>query len=110
MRRQQQFSIPQQYMVGDIKIDTKAQLARTYTRLLLDAFVPYQETMLTYLDELTAKHDPQVVKKQLKEVEKQRKKKSAEEEHLLLQLGQADTSEQNKIMGRMQDIWNEGNA
>jgi hypothetical protein len=43
----QQFTIPQQFMVGDIKIDTKAQLERTYTRLLIDAFVPYQEEMLT---------------------------------------------------------------
>jgi hypothetical protein len=63
--RSQQFSIPQQYMVGDIKIDTEAKLDRTYTRLLLDAFVPYQEAMLAYLDELIAKHDPQLVKKQL---------------------------------------------
>ena len=47
----QQFTIPQQFMVGDIKIDTKAQLGRKYTRLLIDAFVPYQEAMLAYLDE-----------------------------------------------------------
>ena len=108
--RSQQFSIPQQYMVGDIKIDTEAKLDRTYTRLLLDAFVPYQEAMLAYLDELIAKHDPQLVKKQLKEVEKQSKKKSTEEEQMLLQLSQTDTSEHKKIMGRMQDIWNEENA
>ena len=108
--RSQQFSIPQQYMVGAIKIDTEAKLDRTYTRLLLDAFVPYHEAMLAYLDELIAKHDPQLVKKQLKEVEKQSKKKSTEEEQMLLQLSQTDTSEQKKIMGRMQDIWNEENA
>ena len=62
----QQFTIPQQYMVGDIKIDTTAQLDRTYMRLLLDAFVPYQEARLAYLDELMAKHAPQRVKEQLK--------------------------------------------
>src|SRR5690242_12366333 len=31
--------MPQQFMVGDIKVDTKAQLDRTSLRLLLDAFV-----------------------------------------------------------------------
>lgn len=108
--RRQEFTIPQQYMVGDIKINTKAQLDRTYTRLLIDVFVPYQEMMLVYLDELIAKHDPQLVKKQLKEVEKQRKKKSTEEEQMLLQLSQTDKSEQKKIMGRLQDVWNEENA
>src|SRR5260221_5307434 len=106
----QQFTIPQQFMVGAIKIDTEAKLDRTYTRLLLDTFVPYQEAMLAYLDELMAKHDPQLVKNQLKEVEKQSKKKSTEEEQTLLQLSQTDTSEQKKIMGRMQDIWTEENA
>lgn len=108
--RHQQFNIPQQYMVGDIKINTKAQLDREYTRLLLDAFVPFQEAMFAYLDELIAKHDPQLVKKQLKEVEKQNNKKTTEEEHMLLQLSQTDKIEQKKIMGRVQDIWNEENA
>ena len=71
--RHQQLILAQQYMVGDIKIDTEEKLDRTYTRLLLDAFVPYQEAMLAYLDDLIAKHDPQRVEKQLKEVEKQGK-------------------------------------
>jgi len=97
-------------MVGDIKIDTEAKLDRTYTRLLLDAFVPYREAMLAYLDELIAKHDPQLVKKQLKEVEKQSKKRSTEEEQMLHQLSQTDKSEHKKIMERMRDIWNEENA
>jgi hypothetical protein len=108
--KRQQFSIPQQYIVGDIKIDTEAKLDRTYTRLLLDAFVPYQEAMLAYLDELIAKHDPQLIQKQLKEVEKQRKKKSTEEEQMLLQISQTDTSEHKKILGRMQDTWSEEDA
>jgi hypothetical protein len=108
--KRQQFSIPQQYMVGDIKFDTEAKFDRTYTRLLLDAFVPYQEAMLAYLDELIVKHDPQLVQKQLKEVEKQRKKKSTEQKQMLLQLSQTDTSEQEKIIGRLQNIWNEEDA
>src|SRR5260370_40996802 len=95
----QKFTIPQQFMVGDIKIVTKAQLDRTYMRLLLDAFVPYQEAMLAYLDELIAKHAPQLVKEQLKEVEKQSKKKSTEWEQTLLQLGQKDKVEQKNITG-----------
>jgi hypothetical protein len=108
--KRQQFTIPQQFTVGDIKIDTKAQLDRKYTRLLLDAFVPYQEAMLAYLDELLAKHDPQLVERQLGEVRKQSKKKATEEEQMVLQFSQADASEQKKILGRMQDIWNEENA
>ena len=88
-------------MVGDIKIDTKAQLARKYTRLLLDAFVPYQEAMLAYLDKLLVKHDPQLVEKQLGEVQKQDRKKSKEWEQTLLLLDQTDTSEHEKIIGRL---------
>jgi hypothetical protein len=65
--KHQEFTIPQQFMVGDIKINTKAQLDRTYLRLLIDAFIPYQEAMLVYLDELMAKHAPQRVKEQLTE-------------------------------------------
>jgi hypothetical protein len=95
----QQFTIPQQYMVGEIKIDTTAHLDRTYLRLLLDAFVPYQEAMLAYLDELMAKHAPQRVKEQLKAVDKQSKKKSSEWEQTLRQLGQTDQAEQEKILG-----------
>ena len=45
----QPFTILQQFMVGEIKIDTKAQLDRTYLRLLIDAFVTSQEAMLAYL-------------------------------------------------------------
>ena len=100
-------TIPQQHTVGDIKVNTEAQLDRRYTRLLLDAFVPYQEAMLIYLDELIAKHSPQLVERQLQEVEKQSKKKSIEAEQMLLQLGQTDESEQKKILGRLQDVWNE---
>jgi hypothetical protein len=106
----QQFTIPQQFMVGDIKIDTKAQLERTYMRLLLDAFVPYQEAMLAYLDELLVKHDPQLVERQLDELQKQDRKKSKEwkQTHLLLQ--QTDESEHEKIMGRLLDIQDEERA
>src|SRR5260370_7390377 len=106
----QQFTIPQQYMVGAIKIDTEAQLDRTYTRLLLDAFVPYQEAMLAYLDELIVKHDHQLVKEQLKEVEKQSKKKSTEQEQILHQLSQTEKAEQKKITGKLQDIWDAENT
>jgi hypothetical protein len=108
--RSQQFTIQQQYMIGDIKVNTEAQLDRTYTRLLLDAFVPSQEAMLTYLDELIVKHDPQLVEKQLKEVEKQTKKKSAEWMQTLNQLSQAEKAEQKKLMERLQDLQNEENA
>jgi hypothetical protein len=106
----QQFSIPQQHMVGDIKIDTEAKLDRTYTRLLLDAFVPYQEAMLAYLDELLVKHDPQLVQRQLDELQKQDRKKSKEwkQTHLLLQ--QTDESEHEKIIGRLLDIQDEERA
>jgi hypothetical protein len=97
-------------MVGDIKIDTEEKLDRAYTRLLLDAFVPYQEAMFAYLDELIAKHDPQLVKKQLKEVEKQSKKKSTEWQQTLNQLDQTVTSERKKIFGRLDDIQDEQNA
>jgi hypothetical protein len=44
----QQVALLQQSMIGDIKIDRKAQLDRTYTRLLLDAFIPYRGAMLVY--------------------------------------------------------------
>src|SRR5690242_15579729 len=108
--RTQQFSIPQQYMVGDIKIDTEEKLDRKYTRLLLDAFVPYQEAMLAYLDALIAKHDPQLVKNQLKEVEKQSKKKSTGWHQMLDQLDQTETSERKKTFSRLDDIQNEQNA
>ena len=108
--KRQQFTIPQQFMVGDIKIDTKAQLDRIYIRLLIDAFVPYQEAMLAYLDDLIAKHDPQLVQEQLKEVEKQSKKKSTEWKQTLHQLGQTDKAEQKKITGRLQDLQNEESA
>lgn len=103
----QQFTIPQQFTVGNIKIDTKAQLERTYLRLLLDAFVPYQEAMLTYLDELLTKHDPLLVQRQLDEHQKQDQEKSKEwkQTHLLLQ--QADEAEQEKIIGRLHDIHDE---
>ncbi len=106
----QQFTIPQQFMVGEIKIDTKAQLERTYMRLLLDAFVPYQEAMLAYLDELLVKHDPQLVQRQLDELQKQDRKKSKEwkQTHLLLQ--QTDESEHEKIIGRLLDIHDEERA
>jgi hypothetical protein len=50
-----EFTIPQQFMVGDIKINTRAQLDRTYLRPLINAFIPYQEAMLVYLDELHGK-------------------------------------------------------
>src|SRR5258708_12960450 len=103
----QQFTIPQQFMVGDIKIDTKAQLGRTYTRLLIDAFVPYQEALLAYLDELIAKHDPQLVERQLGEVQKQNRKKSNEWEQPILLLNQTDKSEHEKITGRLHDIQEE---
>jgi len=106
----QQFTIPQQFMVGDIKIDTKAQLGRKYTRLLIDAFVPYQEAMLAYLDELLAKHDPQLVERQLGEVQKQNRKKSNEWEQTILLLNQTDQSEHEKITGRLHDIRDEENA
>jgi hypothetical protein len=106
----QQFTIPQQYAVGDIKIDTTAHLDRTYLRLLLDAFVPYQEAMLAYLDELTAQHAPQHVKEQLKEVEKLSKKKSSEWEQTLHQFNQTEKAEQEKILGRLQDLQNEESA
>jgi hypothetical protein len=106
----QQFTIPQQFMVGEIKIDTKAQLERTYMRLLLDAFVPYQEAMLAYLDELLVKHDPQLVQRQLDELQKQDRKRSKEwkQTHLLLQ--QTDESEHEKIIGRLHDIQDEERA
>jgi len=106
----QQFTIPQQYMVGDIKIDTTAHLDRTYLRLLLDAFVPYREARLAYLDELMAKHAPQRVKDQLKAVEKQSQKKSSEWEQTFQQLGQADEAGQEKILGRLEDLHKEQSA
>jgi len=106
----QQFTIPQQFMVGDIKIDTKAQLERTYLRLLLDAFFPSQEGILAYLDELLTKHDPLLIQRRLDELQKQDHKKSKEwkQTHLLFQ--QADESEQEKIIGRLQDIDDEEHA
>ncbi len=106
----QEFTIPQQFMVGDIKINTKAQLDRTYLRLLIDAFIPYQEAMLVYLDELMAKHAPQCVKEQLKEVEKQERKKHKEWEQTHLPFRQADEAEQVKIIGRLHDIQDEERA
>jgi hypothetical protein len=106
----QQFTIPQQFMVGDIKIDTKAQLDRTYMRLLIDAFVPFQEAMLAYLDDLHAKHDPQLVKRQLGEVQKQQVKKSKDWEQTVLLFKKTDKSEHEKMAGRLQDIQNEENA
>ncbi len=108
--RRQQFSIPQQYMVGEVKINTEAQLDTAYLRLLLDAFVPFQEAMLAYLDELIAKHDPQRVKKQLGEAEKQNKKISTEWKQMLHLLGQAGEAEQEKIVGRWQDLQIERSA
>jgi hypothetical protein len=105
-----QFSIPQQFMVGEIKIDTTARLDRSYLRLLLDAFVPYQEAMLASLDELIAKHAPQWVKDQMEAVDKQRKKKSTEWKQTLQQLDQADEASQEKILGRLQDLENEQSA
>jgi len=106
----QQFTIPQQFIVGDIKIDTKAQLGRKYTSLLIDAFVPYQEAMLAYLDELIAKHDPHLIERQLGEVQKQNRKKSNEWEQTFLLLIQTDKSEHEKITGRLNDIRDEENA
>jgi len=106
----QEFTIPQQFMVGDIKINTKAQLDRTYLRLLTDAFIPYQEAMLMYLDELMAKHAPQRVEEQLKEVEKQERKKHKEWEQTHLPFRQADEAEQLKIIGRLHDIQDEERA
>jgi len=103
----QQFTIPQQFMVGDIKVGTKAQLGRTYLRLLLDAFVPYQEAMLAYLDELLAKHDPQFVQRQLDKLQKQDRKKSKEWEQTHRLLWQSDESKQEKIIGRLHDIQDE---
>jgi hypothetical protein len=105
-----QFTIPQQYMVGEIKIDTKAQLRRQYTRLLIEAFVPYQEAMLAYLDELMDKHDPKLVEKQLAEIKKQNSKKSKEWEQTFPLLHQTDQSEREKMVGRLLDIQNEENA
>jgi hypothetical protein len=103
----QEFIIPQQFMVGDIKINTKAQFDRTYLRLLIDAFIPYQEAMPVYIDELITKHDPQFVQRQLDELQKQdlKKTKEWEQTHLLFQ--QADESEQEKIIGRLQAIHDE---
>jgi hypothetical protein len=106
----QPFTIPQQFMVGEIKIDTKARLDRTYLRLLLDTFVPYQEAMLVYLDELMAKHAPQFVKEQLKEVETQERKKHKEWEQTHLPFRQADEAEQVKIIERLHDIQDEERA
>jgi hypothetical protein len=106
----QEFTIPQQFMVGDIKINTKAQLDRTYLRLLIDAFIPYQEAMLVYLDELMAKHAPQRVEEQLKEVEKQERKKHKEWEQTHLPFRQADEAEQVTIIGRLHDIQDEERA
>ena len=106
----QEFTIPQQFMVGDIKINTKAQLDRTYLRLLIDAFIPYQEAMLVYLDELMAKHAPQRVEEQLKEVEKQERKKHKGWEQTHLPFRQADEAEQLKIIGRLHDIQDEERA
>jgi hypothetical protein len=57
-----------------------------------------------------AKHAPQLVQEQLKEVEKQSKKKSSEWEQTLHQLGQTDKAEQEKIMGKLQDLQNEKSA
>ena len=108
--KHRQFDLPQQFMVGEIKVNMKEQLDRAYMRLLLDAFVPYQEAMLAYLDELIAKHDSQLVKKQLKEVEKQSKKKFTQGLQTLDQLGQTEESEQEEIVGRLQDIWSEEKA
>lgn len=111
--RSQQFTIPHhfiQFTVGEIKVDREAKLVREYVRLLLDAFVPYQEAMLAYLDELITKHDPQLVKKQLKEVEKQSKKKSTEWEQTLDQLVQTDEPGREKIIGRLQDLQDEKSA
>ena len=105
-----EFTIPQQFMVGDIKINTKAQLDRTYLRLLIDAFIPYQEAMFVYLDELMAKHAPQRVEEQLKEVEKQERKKHKEWEQTHLPFRQADEAEQLKIIGRLHDIQDEERA
>lgn len=102
-----EFTIPQQYMVGDIKVDTKAKLDRTYLRLLLDAFVPSQEAMLASFDELLAKHDPQLVQKQLDELQKQERKKSKEWDQTHLLFEQADKSERETITGRLHDIQQE---
>jgi hypothetical protein len=106
----QQFTIPQRFIVGDLKIDTKAQLGRKYTKLLINAFVPYQEAMLAYLDELIVKHDPQFVERQLCEVQKQNRKKSNEWEQTFLLLNQTDKSKHEKITGRLNDIRDEENA
>src|SRR5260370_8427217 len=103
----QQFTIPEQFMVGDIKIETKAEIGRTYRRLLIDAFVSYQEALLAYLDELIAKHEPQLVERQLGEVQKQNRKKSNEWEQTILLLNQTDKSEHEKITGRLHDIQEE---
>ena len=106
----QQFTIPQQYMVGDIRINTKAQLDRTFTRLLIDAFVPYQEEMLAYLDELIVTHDPKLVERQLGDVLKQSRQRAKEWEQTILLLNQTDTSEREKIKGRAHDIQVEEDA
>lgn len=111
--KHQQCAIPQhfvQFTVGDIKVDRRAKLDREYVRLLLDMFIPYQEAMLMSIDELIMKHDPQIVQKQLKEVEKQSKKKSMEHEQMFEKLVQTDESGRKKIFGRLQDIWDEENA
>jgi len=99
--RRKEFVIPQQFMVGDIKINTKAQLKREYTRLLIDAFVPYQEEMLAFLDDLIVKHDPQLVENQLNEVQKQREKKSTEWEQTFVLANQTEKSEREKLRGKL---------
>ena len=108
--KSQEFTIPQQFMVGDIKINTKALLDRTYLRLLIDAFIPCQEAMLANLDELVAKHAPQRIEEQLKEVEKHERKKHKEWEQTHLPLLQADEAEQLTILGRLHDIDDEERA
>ena len=106
-RQREEVTIPQQYFVADIKVNKKAQLDRTYTKLLLDAFVPYQEAMLVYLDELLVQHEPQRVRQQLDEVQRQSKKRSKDWEQTHLLFRQADTSEQERVISRLSDIQDE---
>jgi hypothetical protein len=106
----QQFTIPQQFLIGDIKINTQAQLRREYTRQLIDAFVPHRDAMLSYLDELCAKYDPQLVESQLAEARKQSKKNFDKLDHLSSRLTQTEESEQKSIILRSLDIHEEENA
>ena len=60
-----------------------------------------------YLDELLVQHEPQRVRQQLDEVQKQSKKRSKDWEQTHLLFRQADASEQEKVISRLSDIQDE---